>query len=380
MISPGTGRSMARFAFVTWEGGGNVSVALGIGVALLERGHAVSVLGPRSLRLSIERVGLGYVELGVPAPREPAARSEFLVDVVTSQRCSSEFGPLLDVLAPDGVIVDCNLSWALERAMAVPTAVLVHTALGLYLPVWQPVIDAANTVRIADGLAPFGPAAQVWSSHTELLVASMRLFDRPPVPTPGNAHYIGPVRVSGGDAETPPATHGPSSWPLVLITYSTDPLQNRPGRVQRALDGLADLPVRVVATTSGTFDVGHLAAPSNAVVVDYVSHDRVMTQAAVVVGHAGHGTTLTALCHGVPLVCVPGLGRDQLPIAERVHELGVGIALSTDATSPEIGRAVAAILGDDGYRDRARRFAARCNRQRGADTAAARLEGMVGTC
>jgi hypothetical protein len=66
---------------------------------------------------------------------------------------------LLDVLAPDVVIVDRNLSRAMERAMAGPVAVLVHTAFGLYLPVWQPVIDAANAVRIADGLAPFRPWA-----------------------------------------------------------------------------------------------------------------------------------------------------------------------------------------------------------------------------
>jgi len=60
-------------------------------------------------------------------------------------------------------------------------------------------------------------------------------------------------------------------------------------------------------------------------------------------------------------------------------ELGVGVALPTDATSPEIGTAVATVLGDDVYLGRARRFAARCHGQRGADQAAALIETMVDT-
>jgi UDP:flavonoid glycosyltransferase YjiC (YdhE family) len=46
--------------------------------------------------------------------------------------------------------------------------------------------------------------------------------------------------------------------------------------------------------------------------------------------HAGHGTTIMALCHGVPLICIPGIGRDQIPIADRVAELGLGVALPQD--------------------------------------------------
>jgi hypothetical protein len=33
-------------------------------------------------------------------------------------------------------VIDCNLNWTLQSRVARRTAVLVHTALGLYLPVW----------------------------------------------------------------------------------------------------------------------------------------------------------------------------------------------------------------------------------------------------
>jgi UDP:flavonoid glycosyltransferase YjiC (YdhE family) len=89
--------------------------------------------------------------------------------------------------------------------------------------------------------------------------------------------------------------------------------------------------------------------------------------------------TLSALCHGVPLVCVPGLGRDQLPIAKRVAELGLGIALADGATSQNIRAAVKAILGDDSYQLRAQQFKRRCDGLAGAETAAATLEAILQT-
>jgi MGT family glycosyltransferase len=159
----------------------------------------------------------------------------------------------------------------------------------------------------------------------------------------------------------------------VLISYSTDPLQNGPGRLQTALDAFDGLPVTVLATTSGIFDADQLIVPSNAVVLDYLPHDSVLETADLVVCHAGHGTTMAALTHGVPLVCVPGLGRDQGPIADRVSELGLGIALAHDAGTRPIRDAATRILADDGYHERARDFAHQTGQPDGAENAATEL-------
>jgi UDP:flavonoid glycosyltransferase YjiC (YdhE family) len=87
---------------------------------------------------------------------------------------------------------------------------------------------------------------------------------------------------------------------------------------------------------------------------------------------------MTALSHGVPVVAVPGLGRDQRPIAARVADLGLGIALADDATSGEIRDAVSAVLGDRGYRRRARSFARRHAHTDAALEAALEVEAMIG--
>jgi UDP:flavonoid glycosyltransferase YjiC (YdhE family) len=102
-----------------------------------------------------------------------------------------------------------------------------------------------------------------------------------------------------------------------------------------------------------------------------------MATAVLVVCHAGHGTTMAALAHGVPLVCVPGLGRDQEPIAMRVGELGLGIALERDATARAIRDAATAILADQSYRERALRFAQRAGQPNGAERAALELIALL---
>ena len=152
----------------------------------------------------------------------------------------------------------------------------------------------------------------------------------------------------------------PEGRPLVLVSYSTEGLQNGPERVQTALDALAAEPVSVVASTSGVFAAARLSPPPNATVVDYLPHEQVMPRAAAVVCHAGHGTTMAGLRHGVPLVCLPGLGRDQAPISARVEELGLGVTAGHDMAG-----AVRRVLGDPAYGRRARELMA----------AAARLDG-----
>jgi MGT family glycosyltransferase len=187
---------------------------------------------------------------------------------------------------------------------------------------------------------------------------------------PNNVSYVGRIKSSRRTNALTTTEPDRSDLPLVVVSYSTDRLQNSPERLQVALDGLSDLPVRVFATTSGTFEPERLSVPANATVFDDMSHEQLMREAQVVVAHAGHGTTLAALCHGVPMVCVPGVGRDQIPIARRVAELGLGIALASQSSAREIRSAVTAVRGDPSYRRRATEFVRRCGDPDGARAAA----------
>jgi UDP:flavonoid glycosyltransferase YjiC (YdhE family) len=79
----------------------------------------------------------------------------------------------------------------------------------------------------------------------------------------------------------------------------------------------------------------------------------VMPHAAAMVGHGGSGSTLMAMAAGVPLAVVPFFA-DQPKNAERIAELGAGIALPRGAAAiPQLPEAIGALLHDRTYQRRA---------------------------
>jgi len=92
------------------------------------------------------------------------------------------------------------------------------------------------------------------------------------------------------------------------------------------------------------------------------------------ISHGGHGGVAAALAHGVPLLCIPGIGADQPVIAARVEALGAGTMISADADASQLRDAAAQVLANAGYRQAARRLASALAGVDGAATAASVLE------
>src|SRR6185312_17138875 len=86
---------------------------------------------------------------------------------------------------------------------------------------------------------------------------------------------------------------------------SQDPEQRL---VRAALEGLADQPVRVLATLNRRPPPATIPVPANARLVDWVSYARTMPLCDAVVCHAGHGTVARSLACGTPLVACPAAG------------------------------------------------------------------------
>jgi UDP:flavonoid glycosyltransferase YjiC (YdhE family) len=114
---------------------------------------------------------------------------------------------------------------------------------------------------------------------------------------------------------------------------------------------LSDLPVRVLLTTGYAGDVVLEDVPANAHVERFWPQEEVMPLAAAVVGHGGFGTTMSALAAGVPQVVLPLFTTDQQLNAEAVAALGAGTCVAGGpAAVAHLGRAVAALLAEPGYR------------------------------
>ena len=323
---------MARsYLFVMWAGGGNAGPFLCLAEHLRAAGHSVravatAVLGPRL-------AGAGVDLVGTPEGWLPGA-----ADVV---RSAGEH-------PPDVVVVDYMLTDALGGAELVgrPTVALVHTLYRALLADGAPhpmatagPVEALNPGRIAAGLEPVTSLGDLLHAVDLVLVAAPRSLDAPGE-VPANVVYTGPLLEGPGpDAGwDPPAGTGP----LVVLTLGTagDPAQEVPV-LRRVVAALADLPVRGLVTLPDDVDRATLGAvPGNVTLSGYVRHAAVLPHADLLVTHAGLGSVVAALAHGVPMVALP-LDRDQPDNADALVRAGAGVALAPDAPATDIREAVA---------------------------------------
>ncbi|NUT43888.1 MAG: glycosyltransferase [Thermoactinospora sp.] len=85
---------------------------------------------------------------------------------------------------------------------------------------------------------------------------------------------------------------------------------------------------------------------------EFVPQTKIIPLCDLVITHGGNNTTTEAMHFGKPMILLP-LFWDQYDNAQRVHELGYGVRLSTYTfTDEELTGAVATLLGDTGLRDR----------------------------
>ncbi len=186
-------------------------------------------------------------------------------------------------------------------------------------------------------------------------------------------HVVGPLiwEPPTAEVELPPGDD-----PLVLIAPSTaqDPEHRL---LHAALRGLADAPVRVIATWNRRLPTRPLPVPANARVVEWVSYARTMPHCDVVVCHAGHGTLARALASGCAVVACPVLG-DMSENAARLDWAGAGVRLPRRFIDRRPVRlAVERALEDPAIRARARALASWWEANDPADAAAALVERFV---
>jgi UDP:flavonoid glycosyltransferase YjiC (YdhE family) len=125
--------------------------------------------------------------------------------------------------------------------------------------------------------------------------------------------------------------------------------------IGRVVTALGSLEVDVLVTLGGVA-IELPTPPENVDVVPWLDPFDELPTASLVVTHAGMGTVLATLAHGVPLLTIP-MGRDQNGNAARVEEIGAGLALPVDASSDRIAEVTTEMLGQGEFSQAARRVA-----------------------
>lgn len=381
--------------FATWEGGGCVPPVIEAARLMLDRGHRVRVMSDACNRPEIEAAGARFVAwTKAPCRRDKTRESDLLRDWEAAGpegllRLLDEIiaGPALayardianelDLEAADlvasldmllGVLAACEQrgqpavafgagicvlplegappfgGGALPAEDEAGKAALARGAAQLRA-LFDSRLPALNAARRALGLRPLDALADQVRSARGLLLATSEAFDFPWTSRPDFVRYVG-----GRLTDPPWSGEWVSPWPasdsrpLVLVGFSTT-FQDHAGVLQRVLDGLADLPVRVLLTCGDALTPSDVRAPSNAMVVQRAPHAKVMAEAAIVVTHGGHGTVIRALAAGLPLLVIPH-GRDQVDNAARVVSRGAGLCLGADASEQDIRAAAWRLLAE----------------------------------
>jgi UDP:flavonoid glycosyltransferase YjiC (YdhE family) len=388
---------------------GHAFPMIALGRALAARGHHVTVQTWRRWQQHVEAEGLDFA----PAPEyqvfpsgpEPLDFYEAVVHATVDTR------PLVRELQPDVVVADIlTLAPALAAELeGRPCATLIphvypHGApdfpiysLGARMPrtaagraLWrqaQRAVDRGlergrrelNAARARLGLAPLEHVHNGISRQLALVATFPQL--EYPRTWPAHVHVVGPLmwEPPARDVELP--VGGGSSGvatdaPLVLVAPSTAQ-DSEHTLLRAALRGLADTPVRVLATYNRRLPPHALRVPDNARVVEWLSYSRTMPECDLVVCHAGHGTLVRALSSGCAVVACPAVG-DMNENAARVDWAGAGVRVPRRFVTPRVLRvAVERALADLSIRDRAHELSGWAAARNAGAVAARLLENLV---
>jgi MGT family glycosyltransferase len=378
------------FLFVFWDAAGAVPVELRLVKALLAHGHEVAVLGPASIEALVLAAGAAFLIEPSMTPYDSIVEPPedemiwlhehvwFGPAVAQARRVTEAIGSL----RPDVVVSDDTIWGAMVAAEAsgLPSAALHSTLYGRirdHAPddrvraFWEAGLEPLNEARHEHGLGPLDSVFEQEAQLDKLLILTAKEFADPDEVLPGNAVFIGPpLDAAARLAEVD------SSEPLVLMSLSTSNMKQA-GVMQRMIDAVGRLPVRGVATLGPALAGMQFEVPPNVTVFDEKPHSELLPGAGAVVTHAGHGTVMAALAHGVPLVCMP-MGRDQPGVTRRVVACGAGVEADAEADPDQIADAVRTVLADPSYRESAMRLAEAIDATVTAQSGVRELEALAG--
>ncbi|MBJ7353715.1 MAG: hypothetical protein JHC98_02730 [Thermoleophilaceae bacterium] len=192
---------------------------------------------------------------------------------------------------------------------------------------------------------------------------------------PEHVKVIGPVM---WEPPSEPIDIPVGDQPLVVVAPSTAQDLDHT-MLTSAVEGLRDLPVRVLAAKNGREPATPLNPGPNTTVVDWAPYSQMFPAADVVLCHGGHGTIMRALTSGAAVVVCPASG-DQYENAARVRWAKVGVSVPNRfISSATMGAAVEKILADPRYGERVKKLAAWADTHDAASTAAQEIMAFTAT-
>lgn len=246
---------------------------------------------------------------------------------------------------------------------------LVHEAAELASPLVGAVLDVPSVTHSFGGAVPAAVLAEagdllseLWTGHgveprpyagsftCAYLDICPTSVQTQPLDHIAARQPLRPVPYTGEAAGALPAiVQDTDRTPLVYLTLGT--VQNHGPVLSAAVHGLAGLDARVLVAVGPDGDTAALGRqPAHVSVQRWVCQSEVLPRCAVVVSHAGSGTFLGALAHGLPQLCLPQ-AADQFRNSHAAVETGAGLKLHPDQATPTaVADAVRRLLTEESFR------------------------------
>ncbi len=368
-----------RILFTFTGGSGHLLPLAALAEAAQTFGHDVAVAGAGTLVASIESRGFVAFPTGPPDPRPKSSPSEKVQPIdlerenetmrtgfarVGARRHVEMIPGIIRDWEPDVVVrdeVDFGTAIVAEL-LGLPCATVLVLAAGSF-PTTEVVAQPLNELRSELGL---GPDPELAMLESDLVLSPFPpSFRVTPLPTTGFSYR-----------PTVAAPPNPPHDPAVYFTLGTfDTIRELQVRV---LEGLRFLNVNVVMTIGGHNDPSEFGPqPSNIRIERFIPQNEVLPHSDLVVSHAGSGTLMGALAHGLPSLLLP-MGADQPHNAQRCAQLGVGLALDAVSVTPlEVSDAAERLLSNDDYRLRSERIRDEIDALPDIGQAVRQIEGLV---
>ena len=352
-----TARTPLRIFLGAFGQPGHAFPMLALGAELVSRGHEVTYETWSRWREPVEAHGMRFLA----APEYPTfpTREQPLGPYEAVVRAAAETRPAVAEARPHVVVHDIlTLAPALAAELeSVPVATLIPHVYPVMEPGLPPYAFGARLPRTSCGRALWRAfdrpvRAGLERGRTELNDTRRQLGLAPvdrlhgglstqltmvgtlpqleyPREWPAHVHVVGPLMWEPPFEEVQPPT---GDAPLVLVAPST--AQDPEHRLLRAaLRGLAEEPVRVLATWNRRPLPGPVKLGANTRLVEWLSYEQSMPVSALVICHAGHGTMVRALASSCRVLAVPHVG-DMAENAARVDWAGAGVRLPWPLLSP----------------------------------------------
>lgn len=357
-----------RLLFTFAGGRGHLDPLVPLAQAAQAAGHTVAFVGRPWMQNKVEKLGFACFNAGNDRGLTPVERPLVAFNIDDERQvvgkgfagriARERAHDLVEIYRewqPDIVIweeIDFGAMVAAEALGIKHACVLVIASGALVVP--SLVAPHLDQLRIEYGLAP-DPELKSLGRYLAL-VPFPKSFRDPAFPLPAKAFTFrnSLPQAAIGQAEWASHTH---QAPLVYLTLGTVfPLESG-DLFQRMIEGLRELKIELLVTVGNEIDPSRFGPqPSNVQIEQFIPQNVILPYAQAIVSHAGSGSVMGAISHGLPMVLLP-LGADQPLNAQRCQALGLAITLDALTVTPQqIANACQTILEETSYQRAAQKI------------------------